>query len=514
MTSVSSSGPNRTLVYQEDIRGNDTKQRWIFGGYERVKLENNDIEHRFMVGGTVVTHTDYHESSLSTERVTHLHKDAQGSTIVITGNAVSGNVLKQQLAYDPWGKQSTLWSHSQFVLGKYLGEMRGYTGHTMVNDMDVIHMGGRTYNPVLGRFMQADPFIQAGTNLQNYNRYSYVLNNPLSYTDPSGYFFKKLSTTFGRFTPLLSIAIMVIPGAQPLGVTMLQGFFAGGIATGNLRGAIVGGLTAGMGKSLGGLKGVGGFMSRGIVGGAASSVQGGKFSHGFVSAGASSLGGNTGSPTGNILMSAMVGGTVSHLVGGKFANGAVSAGLASLFTVSKHEHARRKSTKNIDEDKDANNDDRTVTTITHKNHSGKMLTLNISNELTVLIEALTTDASEFADAILRELSVGKHRVRVDADYRIKDAGKYVIRERSISLNPNGLHGHGGVAQLVLGHELIHYRDHQAWGSSYRQRIDESQVNAYSWEMLHARQFISAPSYAEIWMEDAGKQCRSHGGCDQ
>ncbi|RUO37075.1 hypothetical protein CWE15_11750 [Aliidiomarina taiwanensis] len=324
-------GPNRTLVYQEDIRGNDTKQRWIFGGYERVKLENNDIEHRFMVGGTVVTHTDYHGTTTSTERVTHLHKDAQGSTMVITGNAVSGNVLKQQLAYDPWGKQSTLWSHNQFVLGKYLGEMRGYTGHTMVNDMDVIHMGGRTYNPVLGRFMQADPFIQAGTNLQNYNRYSYVLNNPLSYTDPSGYFFKKLSTTFGRFTPLLSIAIMVIPGAQPMGATMLKGFFAGGIATGNLRGAIVGGLTAGMGKSLGGLKGVGGFMSRGIVGGAASSVQGGKFSHGFVSAGASSLGGNAGSPTGNILMSAMVGGTVSHLVGGKFANGAVSGAMTAIF---------------------------------------------------------------------------------------------------------------------------------------------------------------------------------------
>lgn len=60
----------------------------------------------------------------------------------------------------------------------------------MVNDFDVIHMGGRTYNPHLGRFMHADPFVQAPSNLQNYNRYSYVLNNPMSMTDPSGYFFK------------------------------------------------------------------------------------------------------------------------------------------------------------------------------------------------------------------------------------------------------------------------------------------------------------------------------------
>ena len=41
----------------------------------------------------------------------------------------------------------------------------------------------------IGRFLQADPFIQAPKNQQNYNRYSYVLNNPLNFTDPSGYNF-------------------------------------------------------------------------------------------------------------------------------------------------------------------------------------------------------------------------------------------------------------------------------------------------------------------------------------
>lgn len=50
----------------------------------------------------------------------------------------------------------------------------------------------RIYDQVLGRFMQADPFIQAPTSTQNYNRYSYILNNIMSYMDPSGYFFKKL----------------------------------------------------------------------------------------------------------------------------------------------------------------------------------------------------------------------------------------------------------------------------------------------------------------------------------
>ena len=48
-------------------------------------------------------------------------------------------------------------------------------------------MNGRIYDPLLGRFLSADPVVQAPNNLQSYNRYSYVLNNPLSLTDPTGF---------------------------------------------------------------------------------------------------------------------------------------------------------------------------------------------------------------------------------------------------------------------------------------------------------------------------------------
>ena len=52
----------------------------------------------------------------------------------------------------------------------------------------MIHMNGRVYEPTLGRFMSADPIIQEPEFSQSFNRYSYVMNNPLSLTDPSGYF--------------------------------------------------------------------------------------------------------------------------------------------------------------------------------------------------------------------------------------------------------------------------------------------------------------------------------------
>ena len=53
-------------------------------------------------------------------------------------------------------------------------------------------MKGRVYDSGIGRFISADPHIQAPNNLQSFNRYSYVWNNPLSFIDPSGYFLGKL----------------------------------------------------------------------------------------------------------------------------------------------------------------------------------------------------------------------------------------------------------------------------------------------------------------------------------
>jgi hypothetical protein len=63
--------------------------------------------------------------------------------------------------------------------------------------MDFIHMNGRVYDPSIGRFLSADPNIQALYNTQSYNRYSYVLNNPLKYSDPSGFLSVNLTFNSG-----------------------------------------------------------------------------------------------------------------------------------------------------------------------------------------------------------------------------------------------------------------------------------------------------------------------------
>ena len=49
-------------------------------------------------------------------------------------------------------------------------------------------MNGRLYDPMLARFFSPDNYVQQPTNSQNFNRYSYAMNNPLCYVDESGEF--------------------------------------------------------------------------------------------------------------------------------------------------------------------------------------------------------------------------------------------------------------------------------------------------------------------------------------
>jgi RHS repeat-associated protein len=63
----------------------------------------------------------------------------------------------------------------------------GFTGHEHLDNLDLIHMNGRVYDPGLGRFISADPYVTLPYDGQGLNRYAYALNNPLAFVDPSGF---------------------------------------------------------------------------------------------------------------------------------------------------------------------------------------------------------------------------------------------------------------------------------------------------------------------------------------
>ena len=120
----------------------------------------------------------------------YFHRDHLDSIAVISDE--HGNVV-ERFHYDAFGERRMAVNPVGVnALGGTLPAPnqitdRGFTGHQHLTGVGLIHMKGRVYDPTIGRFTSADPFVQAPLNSQSFNRYSYVLNNPLSLIDPSGY---------------------------------------------------------------------------------------------------------------------------------------------------------------------------------------------------------------------------------------------------------------------------------------------------------------------------------------
>jgi RHS repeat-associated protein len=113
----------------------------------------------------------------------YCYTDQLGSLTALTDE--SGNVV-EHYAYDPWGKRRNPenWTQSDSRSGHIVN--RGYTMHEHLDAFSIINMNGRVYDPLTAQFFSPDPYIQSSDNWLNYNRYSYCLNNPLKFTDPSG----------------------------------------------------------------------------------------------------------------------------------------------------------------------------------------------------------------------------------------------------------------------------------------------------------------------------------------
>ncbi|WP_291861677.1 FG-GAP-like repeat-containing protein [Marinilabilia sp.] len=116
--------------------------------------------------------------------VYYAHTDHLGSIVCLSD--ASGSIA-EEYSYDAWGSRRDPgdWTSPDNRTSWLCG--RGFTGHEHLNDFGLINMNGRVYDNETGLFLSPDPYLQDPSNPLNFNRYSYVLNNPLKYTDPTGY---------------------------------------------------------------------------------------------------------------------------------------------------------------------------------------------------------------------------------------------------------------------------------------------------------------------------------------
>jgi len=117
--------------------------------------------------------------------ILYLHSTHNGSASVVTDEA--GLVVERQ-DFDPFGRKRPLeWTPGSPMTGDQADVDIGFTGHRKVEDYGLIDMGGRHYDPHLGRFASPDPVLAAPGSSQGYDPFAYVFNDPLSFTDPSGF---------------------------------------------------------------------------------------------------------------------------------------------------------------------------------------------------------------------------------------------------------------------------------------------------------------------------------------
>ncbi len=367
-------GPDRGRIQQNaQTNGITTTTTYVGGSYEkRSRLnEPDELVHYIRAGGTVAIYTEIDDGNSLTNKTRYLHKDHLGSVESITDEQ---GVVTEHLSYDAHGKRrQSDWAAGTPAIPNETP--RGFTGHEHLDGVGLIHMNGRVYDPTLGRFLSADPHVQAPSDTQSFNRYTYVKNNPLSYTDPSGFFFKKLfkkitdvaKKAFKGFvslvkkalqneivTAVVQIAINIaVPG--PGGV-LLSAAFSGLVTLangGDLGQALMSaGITVasalafhGVGELLGhetpvflSFQHIAKTVAHGAVGGAISELRGGEFKSGFLAgaftqfvAPALSYVDQYSHPGVGVAAAAVAGGVGEELGGGKFTNGAITGAFSRLY---------------------------------------------------------------------------------------------------------------------------------------------------------------------------------------
>ncbi len=342
-------------------------------GYQRIRQKTGDKtiiyagrEFEKQVVGNVVNELHYiyspegligiYTKIANSEKYETILKDHLGSVqFVITDD---NSVL--ELSYDAWGnrRDPATWN---LISNVNLLTGFGFTGHEHLDLFDLINMDGRIYDPLTGAFLSPDIVLQFPDKAIGLNPYSYCLNNPVSFVDPTGYSIGFFDIVKGLMMATVTIAsggsaLAAIPLIVTFSVTDGMYAQAKGANVNILKDFVLPSvgfhmLSAGSSKVIGttfgspgknAIREIARASAHGVSSGTIRLAQGGKFEHGFISGFASSLSGSiisfSRNPLINVAITSTIGGTSEVLGGGKFVNGAITSAYTYLFNHYLHDN--------------------------------------------------------------------------------------------------------------------------------------------------------------------------------
>lgn len=329
-------GHDRARWQRTDLKNGVTTITTYIGNIERIETSdvssNRIVEWKRNVNGALFTYKTNLANQVQSTDKRFIYADHLGSMDVITDAA---GIIRHSLSFDAWGARrgGENWSDwqglsevdRQTAIKNALSiagferpiTNRGFTGHETADDMGLIHMNGRIYDARIGRFLQADIFIDGVKNTQGYNRYSYIHNNPLNAIDPSGFsvwakFRDKIlkpviaivltivtygaasAWAAGAYSATCAVACTTAAGVVGGVVGGAAAGFVGGVSMAafsgvsgsamlkaGFKGAASGALFGGVAGYYGGSWSLGRVAATGIAGGLSSEINGQSFQEGF-----------------------------------------------------------------------------------------------------------------------------------------------------------------------------------------------------------------------------------------
>ncbi|MFO1307539.1 MAG: Ig-like domain-containing protein [Burkholderiales bacterium] len=362
-------------IKETSVTGSSTTTTYYLGGYEELVRTDGVTERRHWIATPDGTAGIYIARSDGSTAPRYWLTDHLGSVV---GEVDQAGAIKQSATYSAWGDKL------QVAQADPKAEDRGFTGHEHLAEVNLVHMNGRIYDPLTGRFLAADPLIQDPFDGQSYNRYGYVKNNPLSYTDPSGFSWwtkwrkpviaiAVAAITMGAATWAMgayalevgaSTSFATLAGATETGTVLTGfgnataaiagGFAAGGVSGGNIESAVAGAVSAGAffaaGSAAAGLAsggnsafaagGIGKVALHAVAGCVSGAAAGGSCKQQAAAGAFSELAGpylgDGRNAAYSVVAHAVVGGVASMSAGGRFENGAITGAFGYLFNYCAH----------------------------------------------------------------------------------------------------------------------------------------------------------------------------------
>ena len=303
--------------------GNNTTRTTVYADdYEQITENGTTRDFYYLDGNTIIIRQG------GTVKAYQAFTDNLGSILSVVDK--DGNKVFDA-SYDAWGKQT--------VTVNTIGLHRGYCGHEMLPEFDLINMNGRLYDPTIGRFLSPDNFVQEPENSQNFNRYTYCLNNPLKYTDPSG-----------ELSEVLAFAIFSMASSMMQAASNGDNVWKAGALS-----ILSSAATYGIGELFQGAGTFGKELLRaamhGLSSGVFAALNGDNFGSAFISgAAASGIGSIHMDQTLMLASSTAMGGAMAWATGGDFLNGALQGLSIGFLNHAMHDDPQSVSSQQDDQD--------------------------------------------------------------------------------------------------------------------------------------------------------------------